>query len=599
MIRIKHPTPPSYLIAADALAHARPIEQVTGDMGLPTDPEEFYSYGHRIAKIDGTQAQRHLKRRADGHIIITTAMTPTPKGSGKTLTTIVLTDALNRVLGRKGSPKQKATAVLREPSMGPVLGMKGGAAGGGYSQVIPMEDINMHFTGDIHAVGAAHNLLFAMGMAYAYEGKNRRGVNLKRFFWPRAVDMVDRSVRQIRLSASGKYVDENMRLKSRYVITAASEVMATLGLATGIDDLRRRLGRIAIGQYNSGELITAQKIDAVGAMLAILLHALNPNIVQTLAGNGVFIHTGPFANIAHGNSSVVALETAVKACDYVVTEGGFAADLGAQKFFDIVCRTTGRHPSCAVIVCSTRDLKYQGGMEPTGTSKREQRLFRFPDSVEGCLAGMWNLRIHVENLRKYNIPVVVAVNRFSFNTDAELDAIVGYVRDEIGAPCEVHSGYADGPKGAENLARTVLDIINKTHEKTARDFRLLYPRTMNLKAIIETIAREIYRAGEVRFGRGVHSAMASIEALHEPMLNVCMSKTQYSITDDAKYRGDPTGRPITVTKVRYAGGPGWVVALCGSVFEMPGMTYATAGARKLELERDDDAFGGFVIKNLA
>jgi len=598
-LRIKHPTPPNYLIAADALAHARPIEQVAAGMGLPTDPGEFYSYGHRIAKIDGSQVQRHLKRRADGHVVIVTAMTPTPKGSGKTLTTIALTDAMNLVLGRRGKPAQKATAVLREPSMGPVLGMKGGAAGGGYSQVIPMEDINLHFTGDIHAVGTAHNLLYAMLMAYAYEGKNKHGVNLKRIWWPRAVDMVDRSLREIHLSTSGKYKDADMRVKSRYVITAASEIMATLGLATSMDDLRRRLARIVVGEYQGGELITAQELDAVGALLSILLHAFNPNLVQTLAGNGVFIHTGPFANIAHGNSSVVALETAVKACDYVLTEGGFAADLGAQKFLDIVCRTTGRHPACAVVVCSTRDLKYQGGMEPTGRTRREQRLFRFPDSPEGCLKGMWNLRFHVENLRKYNIPVVVAVNRFSFNSPAELDAIVGYVRDELGAPCEVHSGYADGPKGAEKLARTVIDTIEKTHEKTARSFKLLYPRTMHLKGIIETIAREVYRAGEVKYARGVESQLACIEAMHHPTLNVCMSKTQFSLTDDKDWRADPTGRPLTVTKVRYAGGPGWVVALCGTVYEMPGMTYATAGARKLELERDDDAFGGYVIKNLA
>jgi formate--tetrahydrofolate ligase len=597
-IRIQRPTPPSYIIAAHGFAHARPIEDVASDMGLPTDPGELYPYGHIIAKIDASQVQRHLRKREDGHIVIVTAMTPTPKGSGKTLTTIALTDAMNRALGRKGKPCQKATAVLREPSMGPVLGMKGGAAGGGYCQVIPMEDINLHFTGDIHAIGSAHNLLFAMAMAYAFEGKNQHAVDLHKFIWPRVVDMVDRSLREIHLSASGKYSDTDMRVKSRYVITAASEVMATLGLAKNIDDLRQRLGRIIVGSYKDGTPLTAQKLEATGGMLAILLQAFNPNLVQTLDGNGVFIHTGPFANIAHGNSSVTALQLAVKASDYVMTEGGFAADLGAQKFLDIVCRTTGKHPSCAVIVCSGRDLKYQGGMEPEGTDKAQQRLFRFAESVEGCLAGMYNLRIHIENLRKYGVPVVVALNRFATDTDKEIDAIVGYVRDKLGAPCVPHTGYVDGPAGAEKLAQAVLDTIVKTHEKTAKDFKLLYPRTMHLKGIIETIAHEIYRAGEVKYARGVESQLRAIEATTDETTNVCMSKTQFSITDDGEYRGNPTGKPLTITKVRYAGGPGWVVALCGTVFEMPGMTYATAGARKLELERDDESFSGFVIKNL-
>ena len=597
-IRIQRPTPPSYIIAAHGFAHARCIEDVAADMGLPTDPGELYRYGQIIAKIDASQVQRHLRKRADGHIVIVTAMTPTPKGSGKTLTTIALTDAINRVVGRKGKPCQKATAVLREPSMGPVLGMKGGAAGGGYSQVIPMEDINLHLTGDIHAITTAHNLLFAMAMAYAFEGKNQHAVDLHKFIWPRAVDMVDRSLREIHLSASGKYADADMRVKSRYVITAASEIMATMGLARNVDDLRQRLGRIIVGSYKDCTPITAQKLEAVGGMLSILLHAFNPNLVQTLDGNGVFIHTGPFANIAHGNSSVTALELAVKASDYVVTEGGFAADLGAQKFMDIVCRTTGKHPSCAVIVCGTRDLKYQGGMQPEGADKAQQRSFRFAESPEGCLAGMWNLRIHIENLRKYGVPVVVALNRFASDTDAEVDAVTSYVRDKLGAPCVAHTGYVDGPVGAEKLAHAVVDTIEKTHEKTAKDFKLLYPRTMHLKGIIETIAHEIYRAGEVKYARGVESQLRAIEAATDETTNVCMSKTQFSITDDGEYRGDPTGKPLTITKVRYAGGPGWVVAMCGSVFEMPGMSYATAGARKLELERDDESFSGFVIKNL-
>jgi len=604
-IAIKHPTPPNYIIAADALAHARPIAEVAENMELPTDPAEFYDYGHRIAKIDGTQAARHLRQREDGHLVLVTAMTPTSKGSGKTLTTIALVDALNRLLGGEGKPRQRATAVLREPSMGPVFGMKGGAAGGGYSQVIPMDDINLHFTGDIHAVGAAHNLLFAMAMAYAYDGKNKHGVNLKRFVWPRAVDMVDRSLREVHLSATGKWKDTEMRLRTRYVITAASEIMATLGMASDMDDLRDRLSRVLVGYYTDGNLLTARELDAVNPMLAILLHAFNPNLVQTLFGNGVFIHTGPFANIAHGNASMVAMKLGIKACDYVLTEGGFGADLGAQKFFDIVCRAGKLTPAAAVIVCSTRDLKHQGGMTPMGTTRVELKRMRFDTSVDGCISGMWNLRIHVENLKKYGIPVVVAINRFGFDTDEEIAAIIDYVESKLGVPCVAHTGYRDGADGGLKLAERLVETIDRAKsgaessaESPASGFHHLYPEALPVKRIIETIAHEIYRSGEVIYTRAADEKLARIEEMAGALLNVCMSKTQFSLTDNPKYFGNPVGRPLTVTDVRYAGGPGWVVALCGKVFEMPGMNFATCGARQLEIARDDTAFGGFVVKNL-
>jgi len=622
-IRITHPTPPNYLIAADALAHARPIEEVAEDMGLPTDPSEFYNYGHRIAKIDGTQAARHLRQREDGHLVLVTAMTPTPKGSGKTLTTIALVDALNRLFKTEGKkPGQRATAVLREPSMGPVFGMKGGAAGGGYSQVIPMDDINLHFTGDIHAVGAAHNLLFAMAMAYIYDGKNKHGVNLKRFIWPRAVDMVDRSLRELHLSASGEYKDTEMRLRTHYVITAASEIMATLGMASDMDELRDRLSRVLLGYYADGNPLTARDLDAVNPMLTILLHAFNPNLVQTLFGNGVFIHTGPFANIAHGNASMVAMKLGIKACDYVLTEGGFAADLGAQKFFDIVCRAGKLTPAAAVIVCSTRDLKHQGGMSPMGTTRVELKRMRFDASVDGCMSGMWNLRIHVENLQKYGVPVVVAINRFGFDTEEEIAAIIDCVENKLGVSCVAHNGYGEGPDGALRLAKRLVQTVEEHTEKreaavaakvanpavespaapapasAAEGFRFLYPEALPVKRIIETVAHEIYRSGDILYSRGVAEKLARIEEMAGPLLNVCMSKTQFSLTDNPNYFGDPRGKPLTVTDVRYAGGPGWVVALCGKVFEMPGMNFVTCGARQLEIARDDTAFGGFMVKNL-
>jgi formate--tetrahydrofolate ligase len=597
-LTVMHPTPADYAIAAEALSHARPISDVAADMALPTDPEEFFAFGRLIAKIDQTQAARQLRRRSDAHLVLVTAMTPTPKGSGKTLTTIALTDGLNLLLGRKGSPKQKATAVLRQPSMGPVFGNKGGAAGGGYSQCIPMQDINLHFTGDLHAITAAHNLLFAMAMAYAYEGGNKHGVDLKRFSWPRAVDMVDRSLRELALSASGRLKDEALRINSRYVITAASEIMATVGIARNMDDLRFRLARIQLGCLKDGRPLLARDLDAVNPMLAMLLHAFNPNLVQTLGGNGIFVHCGPFANIAHGNASLAAMQVAVKACDYVLTEGGFAAELGAQKFFDIVCRAGGLRPSAALLVCSTRDLKHQGRIEPLGASPAEKRAMRFNPSVEGCLTGMWNVRIHIENLRRYGVPVVVAVNRFATDTDAEIDAIEGYIRDELGTPCAAHTGYRDGAPGAVQLAQTLVTTIETAKAEETIDFHHLYSEQAAVVDIIERIARTVYRAGEVRYARGVLAKIGRFEELAGPLLNVCMSKTQFSISDDAEYIGDPTGRTLTVSDVRYAGGPGWIVALCGKVFEMPGMDFASCGARRMELSRDDAAFGGFVLSSM-
>ena len=596
-IPLERPTPPNYKIAAAALEQARPIAEVAENMELPTTREEFFAIGPHIAKIDATQAVRHLKHRGDAKVVLVTAMTPTPKGSGKTLTTVALTDAMNRLLGGEGEPRQRATAVLREPSMGPVFGFKGGAAGGGYSQVIPMEDINLHFTGDIHAVGSAHNLLFAMAMAYTYYRKNKHGVDLKRFCWPRAVDMVDRSLREVSLSASGKLRDSEMLLSSRYVITAASEIMATLGISRDIDDLRQRLERILVGYYTDGRPLLAKDLDAVNPMLAILLHAINPNLVQTLYGNGLFIHTGPFANIAHGNASVGALRLASKACDYVLTEGGFGADLGAEKFLDLVAPAAGLTPAGAVIVCSTRDLKHQGGVTPLGESKAEQRQMRFAPSPEDCLKGMWNLKIHVDNLRGYGIPVVVAVNRFDNDTDEEIAAIRGYVQDELGAPCEAHTGYRDGADGGLALAEALVKAVDAPVAEGA-GYAPLFSACQPVTEIIEQIAQKIYRAGEVRFSRGVLGRIARMEELHGGCLSVCMSKTQFSISDNADHLADPAGRPLTVTDVRYAGGPGWVVALCGKVFEMPGMSWTTAGARELALARDDEAFGGFVVKNL-
>ncbi len=595
MIDIKRPTPPDFEIASDALKHIKPVQEIAAEYGLPVNPQEFFSFGDIYAKVDHTLVKRELADRPDGAIIGVTAMTPTPKGSGKTMTSIALTDAINMLFKQSGIRK-RAMFVLREASMGPTLGMKGGAAGGGYSQVLPMEDINFAFTGDIPAVTQAHNLVWATLMSMAYDRKNIHEVHPPGIEWPICYDLCDRSIRSFSCSPDGRNKGD-MLVEGRGIITAASEIMATLGICRNIENLRKRINRILVARTRHGRPITIGKMDITDAVVALLKHAINPNLVQTIYGSGGFIHTGPFANIAHGNSSVAALNIAQKAADYVVTEGGFAADLGGQKMHDLVFRAAKKIPSLMIIVVGTRDLKRQAGLTPLGRTSSEKNKFIYAPDVDGCIKGMPNLKVHVENMRKYGVPVIVAINRFDTDTDEEIETIKKYLADEMDVSAIEHTGYKDGAEGVLPLAQLAVYTIESTDfAKKKNNYKLLYPLRFSLREKIETIAREIYRAGEVAFTVKAGRKIDQIQDEFGSRLNVCMSKTQYSISDDKNVLGDPSGMKVKVTDAFYAGGPGWVVVLCGSVQMMPGMSYSTCAARKIRLVRDDSYFGGYYIE---
>jgi formate--tetrahydrofolate ligase len=587
--------PPDYLIASEAMERMRPIEETARALGLPTDSASFFSYAGRYAKVSHLLAGDGSVRAREGRVVLVTAMTPTPAGSGKTLTTITLADSLNLVLRRRGDAR-RASFVLREPSMGPTLGMKGGACGGGYSQVLPMEDINLQFTGDISAVTEAHNLLWAILMAYMHGGKNRKRVDMARIEWPRVVDLCDRSLRQFLISPDGKIEENPRRFHSHSIITAASEVMAVLGLARDMEDLGERLSRIRVARHEDGTPVTAGSLEATGAMQTLLKHAMNPNLVQTIAGTGGFIHTGPFANIAHGNSSITGLLLARRHADFVVTEAGFGAELGAQKFFDVVCRLTGVRPAAAVLVFSTRDLKYQGGAVPAQAGGEPGARFRFPVDKEACRRGIENLKVHAENLRRYGVRVVAAMNRFATDDEEEIRFCLSEIRERAGIPAVAHTGYADGAEGGAALAESVLKEVETAGEGSG--FRLLYPDDAPLREKIETVATRIYRAGGVDYAPAALAKLDEIEKEYSSRLNVVLSKTQFSLSDDKDLRGVPAGRRVRVTDVVYRGGAGWVTVLLGDVLLMPGMSYETSAARRLRLRRDPKAFGGYIVEDL-
>ena len=591
----KTPQPPDYVIATEALKRMRPIEEVARGMGLPTDPVHFFSYSGRYAKISHRLASRDGGEDHRGKPVLVTGMNPTPAGSGKTLTTIALTDGLN-LLFRKRSDPRRATFVLREPSMGPTLSVKGGACGGGYSQVLPMEEINLHFTGDIAAVTETHNLLWCMVMSYLSTPGERRRIRPESIEWPRVVDLCDRSLRQVILSPDGKIREGRPTIRGGSLITAASELMAVLGLARSMEDLGERIGRIRVARYEDDAPVTAASLGMVGAMQALLKQAINPNFVQTIAGSGGFIHTGPFANIAHGNSSLVALALARRHADLVVTEGGFGADLGAQKFFDVVCRTAKVRPSAAVLVCSTRDLKYHGGAKPIGAEGSPGQRWRFAPDHEACLRGMENLKVHAENLKHYGVRVVAALNRFAIDDEAEIRFCLSAMRERLGIPAVVQTGHAEGAEGGLALAETVLKEVEAAGE--GESFQLLYPDDAPLKEKIEAIARRIYRAEGVDYAPEAREALEKIEAEYSSSLNVVLSKTQFSLSDDKDLLGVPPKRNVRVTGVLYRGGAGWVTVLLGDVLLMPGTNYDTCAARRLGLKPDREVFGGFIVENL-
>jgi formate--tetrahydrofolate ligase len=536
-----------------------PIGRIAADCGI--DPEFIEPYGKYKAKV--TQAAIDaLADRPDGKLVLVTAVNPTPAGEGKTTVTIGLSMALNRVGVR-------SAAALREPSLGPCFGVKGGAAGGGYAQVVPMEDINLHFTGDIHAVTAANNLLAAMIDNSLHQG-NPLGLDPRRITWKRAIDMNDRALRRIVVGLGG--AADGVPREDGFDISVASEVMAVLCLAEDAADLKDRLARMIVGYTRDGGAVSAGEIGAAGAMAALLAGAVNPNLVQTLENTPAIIHGGPFANIAHGCNSVRATKLALKLSDVCVTEAGFGADLGAEKFLDIKCRAAGLSPSAAVIVATARALKHNAGVPKAALSA--------PDA-DAVRRGAANLAKHIENMRKYGLPAVVAINRRETDSDDELNAIREAAR-AAGAECAVADVWAEGGAGGAELARVVLAAIGR-----GRGYGPLYPGDMPLTEKIETIVREIYGADGVDYAPAAAKKLAEYEALGAGGLPVCIAKTQYSLSDDPKLLGRPSGFRVSVRDARLSAGAGFVVALLGDIMTMPGLPKVPAA-----VGIDVDADGG-------
>ncbi|EHS50422.1 Formate--tetrahydrofolate ligase [Rhizobium sp. PDO1-076] len=521
-----------------------PIQAIGSKIGIL--PDDLIPYGHDKAKISAAFIDG-LAGRPDGKLILVTAINPTPAGEGKTTTTVGLGDGLNRI-------GKRAITCIREASLGPCFGVKGGAAGGGYAQVVPMEEINLHFTGDFHAITSAHNLLSALIDNHIYWG-NDLGIDARRITWRRVMDMNDRALRQIVSSLGG--ASNGYPRETGFDITVASEVMAILCLATDLDDLEQRLGNIIIGYRRDKSPVFARDLKADGAMTVLLKEAMQPNLVQTLENNPAFVHGGPFANIAHGCNSVIATKTALKLADYVVTEAGFGADLGAEKFFDIKCRKAGLQPAAAVIVATVRALKMNGGVGKEDLGRED-----VPAVTRGCA----NLGRHVANVRKFGVPVVVAINHFVSDTDAEIEAVKDYV-SHLGADAIVCRHWADGSAGIEELARRVAEMA----DSGGSHFKPLYPDALSLMEKIETVASKIYHAGEVTSDKAVRDQLKSWEEQGYGHLPVCMAKTQYSFSTDPTLRGAPEGHVVHVREVRLSAGAGFVVAITGEIMTMPGL----------------------------
>ncbi|MEZ5852298.1 MAG: formate--tetrahydrofolate ligase [Hyphomicrobiaceae bacterium] len=532
-------------IARDA--KKKPILDVGGKLGIA--PEHLLPFGHDKAKISADFI-KSLESRKDGKLILVTAINPTPAGEGKTTTTVGLGDGLNYI-------GKKAVICLREPSLGPCFGVKGGAAGGGYSQVVPMEDINLHFTGDFHAITSAHNLLSAMIDNHIYWG-NAQGIDQRRVAWRRVMDMNDRALRQVVCSLGG--VANGFPRETGFDITVASEVMAILCLANDLKDLEKRLGDIIIGYRRDRSPVYCRDIKADGAMTVLLAQAMQPNLVQTLENNPALIHGGPFANIAHGCNSVIATKTALKIADYVVTEAGFGADLGAEKFFDIKCRKAGLKPSAAVIVATIRALKMNGGVKKEDLGK---------ENVEAVRKGLDNLGRHIENVKSFGVPAVVGINHFITDTDAEVAVVMDYVKS-LGSECFLNKHWGEGGKGIAAMAKRVAEIA----DGGTADFKPLYPDDMGLFEKIETIAKKIYRAGQVSADKSVRDQLKTWEEMGYGKLPVCIAKTQYSFSTDPNQRGAPSGHTIPVREVRLSAGAGFIVAICGEIMTMPGLPKA-------------------------
>ncbi|MFP8877908.1 MAG: formate--tetrahydrofolate ligase [Myxococcota bacterium] len=525
-------------------AHALPIGEIAGKLGIPE--EALSPYGRTKAKLSMDFLQS-LSERPDGKLVLVTAITPTPAGEGKTTTSVGLTDALCGI-------GKRAIVCLREPSLGPCFGSKGGAAGGGYAQVIPMEDINLHFTGDFHAIGAAHNLLSAMIDNHINWG-NTLEIDPRRISWRRVVDMNDRALRQVTVSLGG--LGNGYPREDGYDITVASEVMAIFCLAEDLQNLQHRLGNIIIGYDRRREPVTARDLSAEGAMTALLKDAFEPNLVQTLENNPAIIHGGPFANIAHGCNSVVATKASLKLADYVVTEAGFGADLGAEKFFDIKCRKAGLRPDAAVLVATLRALKLHGGVELADLEE---------ENVAAVRRGCANLARHLRNLRTFGVPIVVAINRFDYDTDAELEAVRASA-SEYGSEVIVASHWAEGGQGAEALARAVVETV----EGGQAQFAPLYRDDLSLWQKIRTIATHIYEAEDIMADQKVRNQIRRLEKQGYGHFPICMAKTQYSFSTDPQLKGAPSGHQVPIREVRLLAGAEFVVVICGDIMTMPGL----------------------------
>ena len=525
-------------------AKMKPIMEIGKRLGIPE--KDLIPYGHTKAKVHLDYIET-LKNKPNGKLILVTAINPTPAGEGKTTTTVGLGDGLNRI-------GKKAMIALREPSLGPCFGMKGGAAGGGYAQIVPMEDINLHFTGDFHAITSAHNLLSAMIDNHIYWG-NELGIDTRRVTWRRVMDMNDRALRDIVCSLGG--VANGYPREAGFDITVASEIMAILCLSTSIEDLERRMGQIVVAAKRDKGQVLAKDIKAPGAMTVLLKDALMPNLVQTLENNPAFVHGGPFANIAHGCNSVMATQTALKLADYVVTEAGFGADLGAEKFFDIKCRKAGLTPAATVIVATVRALKMHGG-----AAKDELKT----ENVEVLKKGLANLGRHIENVKKFGVPIAVAVNHFISDTDAEVQAVIDYCKTH-GVEAFKCTHWGEGGKGIEKLAIHVAALA----DKESSQFKPIYGEELPLWDKIKTIAREIYRADDIVADKSVRDQLKGYEAQGYGKFPICMAKTQYSFSTDPNLKGAPSNHVVPIREVRLSAGAEFIVVVCGDIMTMPGL----------------------------
>ena len=540
-----------------------PITEVAKVLDIPSD--ELEQYGKYKAKLSYSYIKENMNRE-DGKLVLVTAINPTPAGEGKTTTNVGLSMALSR-LGKK------TVTTLREPSLGPCFGVKGGAAGGGYSQVVPMDDINLHFTGDFHAITSAHSLLAALLDNHIHQG-NKLGIVTKRIVWKRVVDMNDRALRNIVIGLGGK--GDGVTRENGFDITVASEIMAILCLASDLDDLKERLSKMVVAYNYDGEAVTACDLEATGAMALLLKDAIKPNLVQTLDNTPAFIHGGPFANIAHGCNSVVATKTALKLGDYVITEAGFGADLGAEKFFDIKCRYAGLKPDCVVIVATVRALKMNGGVAKDNLAE---------ENLDALRAGSSNLIRHIENVAKFGVPSVVAINRFPTDTEAELE-LLDKICEEYGVKVVLSEVFAKGAEGGMDLAEEVVRIC----EEGKANFKPLYDLDLSIEEKMEKIAKEIYRADGVDFTPAAKKQIKELTKLGYDKLPICVAKTQYSFSDDATLLGAPTGFTITVRELRVSAGAGFIVALTGSIMTMPGLPKVPA-ANGMDILSDGTIIG--------